>query len=332
VASRAPNTNLTRGAARYRKRMQPRLGGLALWLVVAAAAQLAALALVHRVFVGTARGQLLDTAALDGNSIGRSHIEGLVDSVLSAVTVASLVTATIAIGFIALMRGRVVLAAVATLLIVGANLTTELLSRIVVRPDYAVDVERAAAGNSLPSGHTTVAASVVVALVLVLPSRVRGLAGVVGTGYAVLVGVATLSAGWHRPSDSVAALLVVGAWAAVAGLLLVMLDRSAGHPAPPNRTATLMLGIGGVVLLAVAVVAMLVTDRALASEVELVSRGRLLTAYAGGAVGIAGATSLVMALVLATVHRVVRSRASLSRSGRQAGSVAGTRAEPAQAW
>jgi membrane-associated phospholipid phosphatase len=331
VASRAPITNLTRGAARYRKRMRPQRGGLPLWLLAVAAGQLAALAFVHRVFVGTARGQLLDTAALDGNTIGRSHIEGLVDTVLSAVTAVALVAATIAIGFIALMRGRVMLAAMATLLIVGANLTTEALSRVIERPDYGVDLERAAAGNSLPSGHATVAASVVVALVLVLPSRVRGLAAVLGAGYAALVGVATLSAGWHRPSDAVAALLVVGAWAAVAGLLLVVLDRSEGQPAPPRRVATPMLAIGGVVLLAVAAVAMAVTDRALAGPAELLSRGRLLTAYAGGAIGIAGTASLVMALVLATVHRVVPSRAALSRSGRPAGPAAGRRAASAPA-
>jgi membrane-associated phospholipid phosphatase len=321
-------TNVTRWPARYGKRMRRGAGGLLLWLLAVAAGQVVAVEVVRRVFLGTARGQLLDTAALDGNTIGRSHIEGLVDTVLSAVTAVSLVAATIAIGFIALIRGRVLLAAMATLLIVGANLTTQVLKYLIDRPDYGVDLARAAAGNSLPSGHTTIAASVAVALVLVLPSQVRGLAGLVGTGYAALAGVATLSAGWHRPSDAVAALLVVGAWAAVAGLVLVVAQRGSGVPSRPHRFAVLSLGIGGLVLLAVAAVAMVLTDRALAGTVELAGRGRLFTAYAGGAAGIAGTASLVMALVLATVHLVVLDR---GLAGRSAGYVTGRSAMPAPA-
>jgi membrane-associated phospholipid phosphatase len=293
-------------------------GWLVPWLLVAAAGQVAAIEVVRRVFIGTIRGQLLDTAALDGNSIGQSHVEGLVDTVLSAMSVVSLAAATIAIGFIALIRGRVLLAAAAMLLIVGANLTTQVVKELVDRPDYGVDLARAAAGNSLPSGHTTVAASVAVALVLVLPSQLRGWVALLGTGYAALAGVATMSAGWHRPSDSVAALLVVGAWAAVAGLPLVVARRG-GDPARPHRFAVVTLVLAGLALLAVAALAMLLTDRSLTSQGEFLSRGRLFTAYAGGAVGIAGTASLVMALVLATVHQVVPERGPVSRSGRPGG-------------
>ena len=42
---------------------------------------------------------------------------------------------------------------------------------------------------------------------------------------------------------------------------------------------------------------------------ELLSWRRLFVAYAGSAVGIAGAASVTMSLVLATVHRVVPERA-----------------------
>lgn len=306
-------------------------GWLVPWLLAVATAQVVAVEVVRRVFVDTIRGQLLDTAALDGNSIGQSHIEGLVDTVLSAMTVVSLAAATIAIGFIALIRGRVLLAAATTLLIAGANLTTQVVKELVERPDYGVDVARAAAGNSLPSGHTTVAASVAVALVLVLPSRLRGVAAVVGAGYAALAGVATLSAGWHRPSDAVAALLIVGAWAALAGLFLVIArGRDGAELARPHGFAVAVLVAAGLVLLAGAALAMLLTDRSLASQGELLGRGRLLTAYAGGAVGIAGIAGLVMALVLATVHLTVPDRVPVSRSGRPAASAAARQAASAR--
>lgn len=308
------------------------VGWLVPWLLVAAAAQLMALDVVRRVFVGTTRGQLLDTAALEGNTIGHDRIDGLVDTVLSAVTLLSLAAATIAIGAIALMRGRVVLAAVATLLIAGANLTTQLLKQVIDRPDFGVDLARAAAGNSLPSGHTTMAASVAVAVALVVPPSVRGLAGLLGAGYAALAGVATMSAGWHRPSDAVAALLIVGAWAALAGLLLALADRRrpAGPESPPHWLALATLGLAGLVLLVAAAVAMVLTDRALATPVELLSRGRLLTAYAGGAAGIAGAASLMMAIVLASVHLIVPGRGPSGGSARPAGFAAGPPAAPAR--
>jgi membrane-associated phospholipid phosphatase len=327
--------------------MRPGTGWLVPWLLVVAAGQVAAVEVLRRVFLGTIRGQLLDTAALDGNSIGQSYVEGLVDTVLSAMTVVSLAAATIAIGFIALIRGRVLLAAATTLLIVGANLTTQVVKQLVERPDYGVDLARAAAGNSLPSGHTTVAASVAVALVMVLPAQLRAGAAVVGAGYAALAGVATLSAGWHRPSDAVASLLIVGAWAALAGLLLAVAHRREDtDPARPHRVAVLALFAAAVVLLAGATVAMLLTDRSITTQGELfwgaegrrsaalgenLGRGRLLTAYAGGAIGIAGTASLVMALVLATVHMVVPERGQVSRSGRPAGSAAARRGAPVRA-
>lgn len=210
-------------------------GWLVAWLLAAAAAQVAALEAVRRAFLGTVRGQLLDTAALDANTIGRRHIEGLVDAVLGGVTVASVAVAVGAIGF-TFLRGRVVLAAAATLLIAGANLTTQLLKHAVARPDFGVDLERAVAGNSLPSGHTTVAGSVAVALVLLVPPRLRWVAAVLGAGYAALAGVATISADWHRPSDSVTALLIVGAWAAVAGLVLALAPAGRRGSGPDRKS------------------------------------------------------------------------------------------------
>jgi membrane-associated phospholipid phosphatase len=293
-------------------------GWLVAWLLLAAAGQVAAVEAVRRVFLSTIRGQLVDTAALDGNTIGRRHIDWLVDTVLGAVTVLSVVVAVLAIGFIALLRGRVLLAGAAALLVVGSNLTTQLLKQLVVRPDLGVDLERAVAGNSLPSGHATVAGSVAVALVLVLPPSVRGLAAVLGAGYAAVAGGATLSADWHRPSDSVTALLIVGVWAALAGLLLAVRRPAPGAAGPPHRRALAILLLVGLGALVVATVAMGLTDRALAGEVQagadlatrqgLLSRGELLTAYAGGAAWITGVASLMMAVVLLTVHRVVPAR------------------------
>lgn len=299
--------------------------GLTLWLLVLAAADAVGIVAVWRYFVRSRPGQLLDTIALAGNTIGRTRIEGVVDTVLNDISAASLLLAAVAVGFIALIRRRVAVAFGALLLIVGANLTTQLLKQFIVRPDLGVDPQRAAAGNSLPSGHTAVAASVAVAFVLVLPPRLRGVGAVLGALFAAVAGIATLSAGWHRPSDAVAALLVVGGWAAVAGLVTVAAQRRHGDVryGPSNRYAVRALAVAGIVLLAGAGLALALTHQVLSTPPDELSRQRLLVAYAGGAMGIAGTAGLVVASVLATAHRVVPQVVPAAEGSRARAGVAG---------
>ncbi len=301
--------------------------GLVVWLLVLAVAEAVGFVGVWRVFVQSEHGQLLDTMALAGNSIGQARIQDLVGTVLNAISVVSVLIATAVVGFIALIRRRIAVAFGAVLLIAGATVSTQVLKVVIHRPQLGVGPQRASAGNSLPSGHTAVAASVAVALVLVLPARVRGVGTIIGAMFAALAGTATLSAGWHRPSDAVAALLLVGAWAAVAGLVILLVRRRPGSvgdgPAnrygpvdygPANRYAVVALAVVGLGLLAGAAVALDLTNQVLSTPPEDLGRRRLLAAYAGGALGIAGTASLVMALVLATAHRVV------TRSGLAGGS------------
>lgn len=279
-------------------------------LALLIAVQLVSFVALWRFAVQTEHGQLLDTIALEGNSIGQDEIHDLVAQVLNAMSVVSLLIATAIVGFIALARGRIGLAVVATLLVAGANATTQVLKNLIVRPDLGIDPERAQAGNSLPSGHTAVAASVAVALVLVLPAKVRALGAVVGAAYTAVAGVATLSAGWHRPSDAVASVLVVGVWAAVAGLLLLPQQGSEFRiePADAHPFAVGVLTVLGFALIAAAWAAVQWTNGVLEAPVDDLNRGRLFIAYAGSAAGIAGVTCLVFAAVLATVHRVVPRR------------------------
>ncbi|MEQ4299836.1 phosphatase PAP2 family protein [Plantactinospora sp. B6F1] len=271
------------------------------------ALQILAFVVLWRFAVGTEHGQVLDTIALTGTSVGQHRIEGIVGGVLNAVSLLSLLVATAVIGFIALIRVRITLAVVTVLLILGANLTTQALKVLIERPDFNVDEARDAAGNSLPSGHTTVAASVAIALVMVLPPRVRGWAALVGAGYAAATGVGTLSAGWHRPSDAVAALLVVGAWASAASLTLLLTQRETAQVAAVdgNRRASAVLAIVGLALLLVAAVALGWTDGVRSTPITEFGRRQLLVAYGGSAAGIAGTAALVTALVLVTLHRVV---------------------------
>ncbi|RZU76906.1 PAP2 superfamily protein [Micromonospora kangleipakensis] len=282
-------------------------GWTAVWLVVLALVQAAAFLVVWRFALHTEVGQWLDTVALTGNRIGQERIDGPVDRILNAMSVVSLLVATAVIGFIALIRGRKALAVTATLLIAGANVSTQLLKYVLTRPDFGVDPERAAAGNSMPSGHTAIAASVAVALILVLPRKVRVLGAFLGVGYAAAAGVATLSAGWHRPSDAVAAFLVVGVWAALAGLVLLFFQRERAQvsSADSHRVAAAVLGIsGGLAVVGCGLALSWLLDLRDVPAAEL-GRRPLFVAYTGSAAGIAGTMAMVAALVLAVVHRLV---------------------------
>jgi membrane-associated phospholipid phosphatase len=66
--------------------------------------------------------------------------------------------------------------------------------------------------NSFPSGHTTAAASIAVALLLVVPAGYRLLAAGIGAALTAAVALAVVVLGWHYPSDVFGALLVVATW------------------------------------------------------------------------------------------------------------------------
>lgn len=284
----------------------------AAWLMLLGLAEAVCLGALWLFFVRGERGQVLDTVALEGNAIGQDRVDGLANTVLNAVSVASLAVATITVAVIALARGRVLLTLVVTLFVVSANVITQVLKQGLYRPDFGVDPERVSAGNSFPSGHATVAMSVVIALILVVPPRLRGVTAVIGALYATLAGVGTMSLGWHRPSDVTGAVLIVGGCAALAGLLLVLANgrdaRIKSDDARPLAVALLM--IAAVVLLAAAAGAFWWVDGVATTPVDELPRRTLLTAYAGAAAGIAGTISAVTALTLAAMHRVVPWRTS----------------------
>lgn len=274
-------------------------------MVVAAGCAVLVLAVDH-VFVLTTRGQLVDSTAFAGAQIGRRHIIDPVRQVLDVVSVGALVAAGLTAGAVALVRRRVALAAVAVTVVAGSNVTTQLLKRhLFDRPDLGV-VTPGMSANTLPSGHTTVAMSVAAAAVLVAPARLRGVVAIVAAAYGAATGVATLSAGFHRPSDAIASCLVVGAWAAGLGALVLVATpssgvepstREGGHPVVGT-----LLGGAAVTLLVGGALATYLTARSLPGDLD---RAGLLVAYAGGAALIAGTALAVIAALVVVVHLVV---------------------------
>ncbi len=132
-------------------------------------------------------------------------------SLLGRVSIGAVLAVSVVCVVLAILRGRVRLAVTALVVIAGANVTTQLLKEVVLERSQ-LDV---IAPNSLPSGHTTVVAGAVGAMLLVSPWALRPLVVVAGAFAVMLTGASTVVAGWHRPADIVAALAVCLAWTAV---------------------------------------------------------------------------------------------------------------------
>lgn len=284
--------------------------------------QIAALVVVYEEFVTTSLGQLVDSASVTGGRIGFSRIEPVVSALLDIVSVASLLVAVAAVGVVGLLRRRYVLAAATSALVLGANITTQVLKHAILhRPDLGISLTGGVVGaptNTLPSGHTTVAASLAVALTLIVPPRLRAPVGVLGGTYAALTGIATLSAGWHRPSDAIAAYLVVGIWVAVVGVVMLLVDHrhhaSRSVAPPPPRGAVALLTLVAVICVAGGAAALALVAQTPAAGID---RAQLFVAYAGVA-------AAVFAVVLAlsgwlAPERIARparqQRASRDRAG-----------------
>jgi membrane-associated phospholipid phosphatase len=188
----------------------------------------------YRIFVGTSLGQAVDTAAMRGADVHHPRVVAVLNRALNGTTLASLVLVCLAAAAIGTIRRRVDLAVGAAFLVLGANLTTQLLKTHLDRPN----LDQFPAPNSFPSGHTTAAASVAFALLLALPHAVRGMVTLIGAGYVSVIAVATVWAAWHRPSDTVAGLLVVLAWGGL--VAAVLRARRPGVSRPTRLTATLL--------------------------------------------------------------------------------------------
>lgn len=259
---------------------------------------------VWRIFVETAAGQRVDEIAFQGSALGRNALWRFADPILDVVSIGFVALVIIFAATVAILRQRWLLIVQVGIVMGGANIATQLFKKFVTRPDLGVvgTVGPQPGINTLPSGHTTVAMTAAIAILFVVPPRLRPIIAILGAGYATGTGVSTLIGGWHRASDVVAGVLMTFIFAAIA----LLLDR------PRTRTRT-GDNIAAIVLITVAVIAAIISVWALITVWQshgvnpfydlvqaraTLSRRELFTAYAGGALG---CMSVVCAIVAAVV-------------------------------
>jgi membrane-associated phospholipid phosphatase len=285
-----------------RRSPSPAAGAL---LALAGAAALG-VAAVYLLAVRTAEGRRLDDAAKGDLSEGSRAFDETSD-LLDTISFSSLALLGAAIMGVALLRGRPRLALGAGAILIGANVTTQLLKAVLDRPGpFGPE------NGSYPSGHVTVAMSLAMALVLVSPPALRVAATLIGTAYAVGIGVAVIAIDWHRPSDVIGAYLVAVAWAAVVAAALAF-PLGAGELGRRGRVPGRLARAGGLVAIALAIGFGAVVAAAAQNRLDLVEYAGDETAFAAAAVVCALAGVALAVLLAILVQRASTARGAVAR-------------------
>ncbi|GIT81353.1 hypothetical protein LLS1_30220 [Leifsonia sp. LS1] len=250
---------------------------------------------VYFLFVRSYVGQVIDERAFAGADAWKGDLIDFAHTFLNALPVAAVFIGAVIALIVVIVRRNWLVFAVAVGAAIGANVSTQILKYSVLsRPEKGVD---AGLANSLPSGHTSVAASAALVVFLVASPRFRPLAAVVGAVFTIAAGASTLVEQWHRPSDVIAGMLVVAFWGCIAGLVLSGLRL---RPAdPPVRTKLWPLVWIAVVCAVGALVSLLVTYFSAQQ-----GSSHLFIAYAGGVAAIV-ATGFLLAALGNRVYRAL---------------------------
>ncbi|OLR93561.1 phosphatase PAP2 family protein [Actinokineospora bangkokensis] len=211
------------------------------WLGVAVGSALALVA-VYLLAVWTRAGQRFENAALRGADEAGSPALTQADEGLGDITVTSLAVAIALVLLIGLLRKRGDLALAAAGVIVAGQVVTQVLKRFVLPRPALVPVDGDYGHNSLPSGHTTIAMTVLFAVLIVVPHRWRGVALFFLLSWAVAIGAYTVTAKWHRLSDTLAADAIALGLACAASWWLARRGAVAPHTGPRRVPRVLIIG------------------------------------------------------------------------------------------
>lgn len=252
-------------------------------LAVLAGGFVLAFALVYAVAFGTRFGRDADLAVFrHAGDFSVESVRALGQHVVDTIDVASLTVGTAAAALVALARREPRRAAAAVGVVGLAALTARLLKEALGRLDPAGGVAaRGFYGDSFPSGHAAIAASLGLALVIAAPPVLRPTAAALGAAYAAGVGFAMILLRGHLASDIVGGYLLAGFWACV---VVGALGASARRPRVSRRGLAVA---GAAVGVALAVAAAVARSSAHAVDATLSARALVATAALLGALSLA---------------------------------------------
>jgi membrane-associated phospholipid phosphatase len=184
----------------------------------------------------------LDAAVLQGFvALRRPAIDPFVQALADVGDAVPMVLVGLALVAWAWARGRPRVALAVPAVLLGAELTTQVLKPLLADPRVCqCFADGRVEAASWPSGHATGAMALALCAVLVAPPRRRPLVAAVGAALAVATSYSLMTMGWHYPSDVLAGFLVATTWALLAVAALRAAD--ARWPARSGREAAVRLG------------------------------------------------------------------------------------------
>ncbi len=195
------------------------------WLFIAIASGIGVIGL-YIFAVLTLWGQQLDNSwalAWQEQESTATSITG----VLHIINPLTLVGMLVVIVLVGASRGELRLGIIATVGMAGAVLTAELMKTLLPRPDLAPETNALIGSvESLPSGHVTIVMAFTLALYAVSAPCCRRTVLIVGIIVTTIIGTSVILAGWHRPSDVLAGVLLAIGWCALAHLVAVSSNRT----------------------------------------------------------------------------------------------------------
>jgi membrane-associated phospholipid phosphatase len=186
-------------------------------LLAGAAVIAAAFVALLVVAYGSPGARWMDASALQGFlGLQRPVVTPVTERVAALGNAAEVGLIGAALAFVALARGRPRAALFVVALLGLTSVSSQALKVLLAYPRH----EGMLAGTHIhpaafPSGHATAAMSLAIALVVVVPARLRPLAALVGAALALGVSFSILSLGWHLPSDVAGGFLLATGWALV---------------------------------------------------------------------------------------------------------------------
>lgn len=231
---------------------RPRISTI-LWCVAIAIVFLASAAFIWFISVQTVLGQSYEEMVIDGfGSHGTPSWLAFClrpISVSMVVIVTSIIIALVSLIVVCIRKRWWLLGQCAGIIILSA--AAEPLKKILPRP-MLISIEYLSA-NSAPSGHTLLI-TVSCALLICAVSRVwRAWAAVAAAFISVLVELSLVAAHWHRVSDVLMSLLIVGA----VTLIMLACTRSSGMDMPAYRRSSISVQIVGSSMITIGVLACL---------------------------------------------------------------------------
>jgi membrane-associated phospholipid phosphatase len=188
-------------------------------MLVAAAACVAAFWLLLWLVYTVGPAAWLDGNALNGFvSLDREPLSFLADGLAASCDPGPYALLALPLLAYALVKRGLRHAAAAALLLVGANVSSQVLKPLLAHARDTSDWPAVGGINSsaYPSGHATASMALAFAAVLVAPRAYRPLVAAVGGLFALAVSLSVIVLGWHFPSDVFGGQMLAATWCLVA--------------------------------------------------------------------------------------------------------------------